>query len=91
MRRTPSENPPSAAQVRAARALLGWEQSHLAERVKVTAKTISAIERAEPREKVDGRRVAVVEAVRRALVGAGIEFLREDESGGEGVRRRKVE
>lgn len=57
-------------QIRAARALLGWDQHTLADRAKIAANTLSSFEDGSrtPRERV---RHAIVEALRNA----GIEFI----------------
>lgn len=60
-------------QIRAARALLGWDQQELATRAQVAVRTLSSFEdgaRA-PRERV---RQAIVDALRNA----GIEFIESD-------------
>jgi transcriptional regulator with XRE-family HTH domain len=70
----------SPAQCRAARALLDWSQSRLAEASKVATKTLADFER--------GKRVPydrTLEDVRSALEAAGVEFT----NGGQpGVRMR---
>ncbi|SCW96991.1 hypothetical protein SAMN05660859_0382 [Ancylobacter rudongensis] len=72
-------------QIRAARALLKWDQKALAQASKVSLATIKRI------EPLSGPIVAnavTIEALRRALEAAGIEFIAE--SGvGTGVRFRK--
>ena len=77
-----------AAQIRAARALLNWSQRQLAERSKLSVPTIKRMEGAMgPERSTD----ANVEAVRRALEGAGIVFLdaKQNKDGGAGVRLKK--
>lgn len=77
-----------AAQVRAARALLDWSQRQLAEKSKLSVPTIKRMEGAMgPERSTD----ANVEAVRRALEGAGIVFLdaKQNKDGGAGVRLKK--
>jgi transcriptional regulator with XRE-family HTH domain len=69
----------TAAQVRAARALLDWSQADLAAKAGVSTTAINGIERG----KADPR-VSTLTALRRALEEAGIEFLPD-----EGVRRRR--
>lgn len=72
----------SARQIRAARALLGWSQQDLADKAVLS---INAIKRLEG-ERGDPK-VSTVLAVRRALEGAGVEFLAAGADGrGEGVR-----
>ena len=71
-------------QLRAARALLRWEQSTVATHAGVSVETVKRLER------LDGPIVAVkgatIEAIRRALEAAGIEFIDpEDGKRGPGV------
>nr|WP_246520164.1 helix-turn-helix transcriptional regulator [Ancylobacter lacus] len=69
-------------QVRAARALLKWDQKTLAQASKVSLATIKRI------EPLSGPIVAnavTIDALRRALETAGIEFITEN-GGGVGVR-----
>jgi transcriptional regulator with XRE-family HTH domain len=76
----------TAEQIRAGRALLRWQQATLAERADVSLETIKRLERLDgPLEQV---RVGTVEAIRRAFIGAGVEFIDEN-GGGPGVRLRK--
>jgi transcriptional regulator with XRE-family HTH domain len=74
----------TSEQVRAARALLRWEQKHLAEASKVSLGTIKRL------ETVPGRMAAqplTIDAILRAFRTAGIEFT----NGGEpGVKLRKA-
>jgi len=72
----------SAPQCRAARALLGWSQTILAEVAGVGRQTVVDFER--------GARTPYAQnlaALRSALEGAGIEFIAEN-GGGVGVRLR---
>ena len=64
------------AQIRAARALLGWTQAELAAKAGISTNALNNIERgaADPR-------LSTVNAIRKALEDAGIEFL-----SGEGLR-----
>lgn len=77
-----------AAQIRAARALLDWSQRQLAEKSKLSVPTIKRMEGAMGPERSTE---ANVEAVRRALEGAGIVFLdaKQNKDGGFGVRLKK--
>jgi transcriptional regulator with XRE-family HTH domain len=81
----------SIEQIRAARGLLGWSQTELAE---ATGRSFPTIKRLE-RESAEGPVVSedVREAVKRALEKAGVEFIPEN-GGGAGVRlarrRRKA-
>ena len=75
----------TAAQIRAARALLGWNGAQLAGAAGVSLQTIRRMEG----ELGPGRSSAAnVEAVRRALETAGVVFLEADGAGavGPGVR-----
>jgi len=74
----------TAAQVRAARALLNLTQRELAERSKVSHRTIVHLE-ADERQPVP----ATLAAIRQALEIAGVVFI--DENGdGPGVRLKKL-
>jgi hypothetical protein len=78
----------TAAQIRAARALLGWSQPTLASASGLSLPTIVRMEGAQG----PGRSAAAnVDAVRRALEGAGVVFIAgEDASGpGPGVRLKQ--
>jgi len=65
-------------EVRAARAFLGWTRQQLADRAIVALNTVIRLEQG-----VVDTRSSTLEAVRRALEAAGIEFLslREDTEG----------
>jgi transcriptional regulator with XRE-family HTH domain len=67
----------SAAQIRAARALLGWSQNYLADAANLSRATIQTIENG------FSVRTGKIESVRQALRDHGIEFL-----DGDGVRRQ---
>ena len=73
----------TSAQCRAARGLLNITQQDLAERSRVSKRTVVNFEQAE-RQPVP----ATSEALRRALEGAGVEFIPEN-GGGAGVRLSK--
>lgn len=75
----------SCAQIRAARALLHWSAEDLAERSKVSVRTLR---RAEIGSGPTSMTRANEEAVRRALEMAGVEFI-DANGGGEGVRLKK--
>lgn len=78
----------TSAQIRAARALLDWSQKDLAAKSKLSVPTIKRMEGAMgPERSTD----ANVEAVRRALEGAGVIFLeaKSSKDGGPGVRLKK--
>ena len=72
----------TSEQVRAARALLQWDQKTLAEKSKVS---IATIKRLEPLPGVLKANKLTIEALQRALEGAGVEFIPEN-GGGAGVR-----
>lgn len=75
----------TASQIRAARALLGWNGAELAQAAGLSLQTIRRMES----ELGPGRSAAAnVEAVRRALEVKGVVFLGADETGGPGVRLR---
>lgn len=75
----------SAAQCRAARALLDWTQDQLAENAHVARATVADFER-NARMPMRNNRVSIVSA----LEAAGVAFIRENDEGA-GVRFRKVE
>lgn len=78
----------TSAQIRAARALLDWTQPDLAEASKLSVPTVR---RMESERGPAASTAANVEAVVRALQGAGIIFLSAGETldGGAGVRLKK--
>ena len=71
----------SAEQLRAARALLGWSQSRLAEKAGLSLPTVKRVE-TEQGPRVSG---AARLALRVALESGGVEFIDEN-GGGPGVR-----
>jgi hypothetical protein len=75
----------SSELIRAARALLRWEQRDLA-----TASLVSlpTIKRLESKPGVMGAHTSTVSALRKALEAGGVEFIDEN-GGGAGVRLRK--
>jgi transcriptional regulator with XRE-family HTH domain len=75
----------TSAQIRAARSLIRWTADDLAE---ACALSVATIRRAELKENETALTTANDLAIRRALEGAGIEFIDED-GGGPGVRLRK--
>jgi len=60
------------AQIRAARALLGWSQSHLA---RVAAVGIATIQRIEGRPRTLGPYAATLEKIQATLEASGVTFL----------------
>jgi transcriptional regulator with XRE-family HTH domain len=78
----------TAGQIRAARGLLNWSQQQLAEATKLSVQTIKRMEGARG---PSGSTEANVEAVRRALEGAGVIFLdpKSSKDGGAGVRLKR--
>jgi transcriptional regulator with XRE-family HTH domain len=77
--------PLTSAQIRAARALLRWSAEDLA---RESTLGVTTIRRAELTEDETSMTVANDLAVRRALEGAGVEFI-DETGGGPGVRLRK--
>jgi hypothetical protein len=79
----------TAAQIRAARALLDWSQPRLVEASKLSLTTIRRMEGPIGPERSTN---ANVEAVRLALEAAGVVFLESGETtiGGPGVRLRSM-
>ena len=71
----------TAAQIRAARALLGWNGSQLAEAAGLSLQTIRRMES----DLGPGRSAAAnVDAVQRALEDAGVVFIAADAASGTG-------
>jgi transcriptional regulator with XRE-family HTH domain len=77
--------PLTSAQMRAARALIRWTAEDLA---RETSLSVTTIRRAELTEEETSMTVANDLAVRRALEGAGVEFI-DGNGSGPGVRLRK--
>ena len=75
----------TSEQVRAARALLRWDESDLAGAAKLPASTIERLEATPGSLIADPKAIA---ALRTVLEAAGVEFLEENGSG-PGVRLRK--
>jgi transcriptional regulator with XRE-family HTH domain len=74
------------AQLRAARALLGWRQQDVAQAAKVGVATIRRIESQEG--PLTGY-VSTLLKIQAAFEQAGIQFIDEDEMGGFGLRIAK--
>ena len=77
----------TGAQIRAARALLGWTSQHLAEQAGINYATIS---RAEQFNGVPSVRAPTLASLQSALERGGVVFLADGDtrSGGPGVRLR---
>ena len=75
----------SSELLRAARALLRWEQRDLAAASSVSLPTIK---RLESMPGIMAAHLSTITALRKALEGAGIEFI-EENGGGPGIRLRK--
>jgi transcriptional regulator with XRE-family HTH domain len=73
-----------AAQVRAARALIGWSQTKLAETVGVPLSVVERFETGAPDHAAD----EAIDKMRAALEAAGVAFIPKN-GGGAGVRLRK--
>ena len=74
------------AQIRAARALLGWRQEDLAKASKVGTATIQRIEKSEA--PITGY-VSTVMRIQTAFEHAGVLFIANDETAGIGLRLAK--
>jgi transcriptional regulator with XRE-family HTH domain len=74
------------AQIRAARALLGWRQNDLAKAARVN---IATVRRIESKEGPVMGYVSTLMRIQSAFEAAGIRFLDSDPEGGIGVRLRK--
>lgn len=72
----------NAAQMRMARAALGWGVRDLAEKAGITANTVTRIENG-----ADAKQ-STIDAMRSAFEAAGIEFIPEN-GGGAGIRFRE--
>jgi transcriptional regulator with XRE-family HTH domain len=71
------------AQLRAARALLGWSRDELATKSGVSAETTKGFER-----RGTDPKMGTVQKWRRALEQAGVIFIEPDDTAGPGVRLR---
>ena len=74
------------AQLRAARALLGWRQEDIAQAAKISVATIRRIE---SQEGPLAGYVSTLVKIQAAFEHAGIQFIDDDELGGFGVRMAK--
>ena len=75
-----------AAQIRAARALLGWRQGDLSKASGVGTATIQRIERSD--RTITGY-VSTLLKIQTAFEKAGVQFIEDDETGGIGLRMNK--
>jgi predicted transcriptional regulator len=75
----------SSELIRAARALLRWEQRDLAS---ASAVSLPTIKRLESQPGIMAAHMSTVTALRKALEAAGVDFIDEN-GGGPGVRLRK--
>lgn len=73
-----------SAQLRAARALLNWSQSDLAEKTELSVETIKRLEKM--KGPLDATKVSTLSAITGAFLQAGVEFTNGDAPG---VRLRK--
>lgn len=76
----------TSEQIRAARALLRWEQKDLAE---ASGISLPSIKRLETQPGALAAQQRTVDALEAALEAAGVEFIAEN-GGGAGVRLKKV-
>lgn len=74
------------AQMRAARALIGWSREELARRAELSPMTVKAFEA----QGVDAKTSTVLKMV-KALSSAGVEFTSSGDAYGSGVRFRRPE
>ena len=74
----------AGAQLRAARALLGWSQTELANQAGMSLPTVKKVETDRGPKVSEEARLAL----QRALVQGGVEFI-DQNGGGPGVRLRK--
>jgi hypothetical protein len=79
-----SEEPLTSELIRAARALLRWEQRHLADASSVSLPTVK---RLESRPGILAAHASTATALKRALESAGVEFTNGNQPG---VRLRKA-
>ena len=73
----------SPAQLRAARALIGWSRDNLAAATGTNVRTLARLEAGETEP-----RTTTLAGIRAALESRGVEFIAEN-GGGPGVRLRK--
>jgi transcriptional regulator with XRE-family HTH domain len=75
-----------SAQIRAARALLGWRQEDLSKASGVGTATIQRIEKSD--RPITGY-ISTLVRIQAALEKAGIQFIEDDDIGGFGLRLTK--
>jgi transcriptional regulator with XRE-family HTH domain len=75
-----------SAQIRAARALLGWRQEDLSKASRVGTATIQRIEKSDA--PIAGY-VSTLVRIQAAFEQAGIQFIEDDDIGGIGLRMAK--
>jgi len=75
-----------SAQIRAARALLGWRQEDLSKASGVGTATIQRIEKG---DRPGSGYVSTLMRIQGAFEQAGVQFMDDDETGGLGVRMAK--
>ena len=76
----------TAEQLRAARAMLRWEQSAVADKAGVSVETIKRLERLDG--PLSGTRSGTLHAIEAVFRAAGVEFIPEN-GGGAGVRLKR--
>jgi ribosome-binding protein aMBF1 (putative translation factor) len=82
-RRPKNQEVPTAEQIRAARALLGWSAAELARRARVSKTTLANCERGSG---IPRAQTATLERIRQTLEDANVEFI--SGGNGPGVRLR---
>jgi transcriptional regulator with XRE-family HTH domain len=75
-----------SAQIRAARALLGWRQEDLSKASGVGTATIQRIEKS---QRLMTGYISTLVRIQAAFEQAGIQFIDDDETGGFGIRMAK--
>lgn len=78
------------AMIRAARGLLGLDQTGAAELAGLSQRTISKLEAENDLFSKDSRRRNALQAIRSGFEKAGIEFIFQSEESGQGVRMRRT-
>lgn len=69
----------TSGQLRAARALLDWSQSTLAEKAGLSVETIKRLERM--KGSLDATKVSTLDSIEKAFDKAGVEFTNHDAPG----------